>query len=131
MVLHKHGERLYTGLINTLMLHLQGIARMIEEKEGVSFLAELKKHWDDHNKSTQMIRDILMVCFCRCCLFLWASGMHAHTYTHTHAHTHTCTHAHTRRHARTRTRTHTHTHTHTHTLTGMTTTRQCTRSGTF
>lgn len=60
MVLHKHGERLYTGLINTLTAHLQEIARLIEQKEGVSFLAELKKHWDDHNKSTQMIRDILM-----------------------------------------------------------------------
>ncbi|KAF5838342.1 Cullin [Dunaliella salina] len=60
MVLHKHGERLYNGLINTLTAHLQEIARQIEQKEGVSFLAELKKHWDDHNKSTQMIRDILM-----------------------------------------------------------------------
>lgn len=61
MVLHKHGERLYNGLISTLSEHLQEIARLVEEKEGVSFLAELKKHWDDHNKSTQMIRDILMV----------------------------------------------------------------------
>jgi len=61
MILHKHGERLYNGLIDTLTTHLQAIARQIEEKEGVSFLAELKKHWDDHNKSTQMIRDILMV----------------------------------------------------------------------
>lgn len=61
MVLHKYGDRLYSGLIGALTSHLCDLARKIEEKEGLAFLSELKRHWDDHNKSTQMIRDILMV----------------------------------------------------------------------
>lgn len=61
MVLHKHGDRLYKGLITTLSTHLKTIARKIEATQGVPFLKELKKRWDEHNKSTQMIRDILMV----------------------------------------------------------------------
>ncbi|KXZ56311.1 hypothetical protein GPECTOR_1g274 [Gonium pectorale] len=60
MVLHKYGPRLYDGLINTLTAHLTDIASKIEGKEGAPFLKELKKRWDEHNKSTQMIRDILM-----------------------------------------------------------------------
>ncbi|GLC32977.1 Cullin-3A [Pleodorina starrii] len=60
MVLHKHGPRLYDGLIATLRAHLSDIAGKIEGKEGSPFLKELKKRWDEHNKSTQMIRDILM-----------------------------------------------------------------------
>ena len=61
MVLHKHGEKLYSGLIATLKEHLKGVASKIEATQGVPFLKELKRRWDDHNKSTQMIRDILMV----------------------------------------------------------------------
>ncbi|GIL75860.1 hypothetical protein Vretimale_5569 [Volvox reticuliferus] len=60
MVLHKHGPQLYEGLITTLKAHLTDVAGKIEGKEGSPFLKELKKRWDDHNKSTQMIRDILM-----------------------------------------------------------------------
>ncbi|KAG2493302.1 hypothetical protein HYH03_008438 [Edaphochlamys debaryana] len=60
MVLHKFGPRLYDGLIRTLTAHLTAIASKIEGKEGAPFLRELKKRWDEHNKSTQMIRDILM-----------------------------------------------------------------------
>ncbi|KAJ9510776.1 hypothetical protein QJQ45_027594 [Haematococcus lacustris] len=60
MVLHKHGEKLYSGLIQTLTRHLQGIALALEASQGAPFAQELKKRWDDHNKSTQMIRDILM-----------------------------------------------------------------------
>ncbi|GFR47201.1 hypothetical protein Agub_g8881, partial [Astrephomene gubernaculifera] len=60
MVLHKHGPRLYEGLILTLKAHLTDIASKVEGKEGAPFLKELKKRWDEHNKSTQMIRDILM-----------------------------------------------------------------------
>jgi hypothetical protein len=61
MVLHKHGPRLYEGLTRTLTAHLTDVAGKLEGKEGAAFLRELKKRWDDHNKSTQMIRDILMV----------------------------------------------------------------------
>ena len=61
MVLHKYGDRLYNGLTTTLTDHLKEVAAKIEATSGMPFLKELKKQWDDHNKSTQMIRDILMV----------------------------------------------------------------------
>jgi hypothetical protein len=41
-----------------LVLQVRGV---IEATQGLPFLRELKRRWDDHNKSTQMIRDILMV----------------------------------------------------------------------
>jgi cullin 3 len=61
MVLHKYGERLYKGVEGALRGHLAGVASHIEATQGMPFLKELKARWDDHNKSTQMIRDILMV----------------------------------------------------------------------
>lgn len=61
MVLHRFGDRLYSGLITTLSGHLQIIASDIESNQGESFLKELKQRWEEHLKSTQMIRDILMV----------------------------------------------------------------------
>lgn len=61
MVLHKFGDRLYNGVAAALRNHLVGVAGKIEATQGIPFLKELKARWDDHNKSTQMIRDILMV----------------------------------------------------------------------
>ena len=61
MVINKFGDRLYTGLVNTMREHLTGIAAKVEATQGDSFLRELKLRWDHHNKSMQMIRDILMV----------------------------------------------------------------------
>jgi Cullin family len=61
MVLHKFGDRLYSGLQKTLIDRLKTVAAKIEAAQGEPFLKELKKRWDEHNKSTQMIRDILMV----------------------------------------------------------------------
>eukprot|EP00878_Enallax_costatus_P014463 GHUV01015127.1.p1 GENE.GHUV01015127.1~~GHUV01015127.1.p1 ORF type:complete len:678 (+),score=256.68 GHUV01015127.1:760-2793(+) len=60
MVLHKYGDRLYSGVSNCLRQHLLAVAARIEAAQGLPFLKELKTCWDDHNKSTQMIRDILM-----------------------------------------------------------------------
>lgn len=60
MVLHKFGDKLYTGLIRTLTMQLKQVAAEVEKSQGVSFLKELKTKWDEHIKSTQMIRDILM-----------------------------------------------------------------------
>lgn len=60
MVLHKYGDRLYNGLIRTLTQQLKEVADKVEATQGVPFLKELKLRWDEHNKSTQMIRDILM-----------------------------------------------------------------------
>ncbi|WJX88059.1 Cullin-3A [Trifolium repens] len=60
MVLHKFGERLYSGLVATMTVHLKDIAQSIEAAQGGSFLEELNRKWNDHNKALQMIRDILM-----------------------------------------------------------------------
>ncbi|KAF6154646.1 hypothetical protein GIB67_000530 [Kingdonia uniflora] len=60
MVLNKFGEKLYSGLIATLRTHLKEISNSIEAAQGDLFEEELNKKWADHNKSLQMIRDILM-----------------------------------------------------------------------
>ncbi|KAL8161506.1 hypothetical protein V2J09_012995 [Rumex salicifolius] len=60
MVLHKFGEKLYTGLVMTMTAHLKEISKYIEASQGASFLEELNRKWTDHNKALQMIRDILM-----------------------------------------------------------------------
>ncbi|KAI7979060.1 Cullin-3A [Camellia lanceoleosa] len=60
MVLHKFGEKLYSGLVSTMTSHLKEIARSIEAAQGGLFLEELNRKWADHNKALQMIRDILM-----------------------------------------------------------------------
>lgn len=60
MVLHKFGERLYSGLVATMTSHLKEISKSIESAQGGLFLEELNRKWTDHNKALQMIRDILM-----------------------------------------------------------------------
>ncbi|KAJ8445458.1 hypothetical protein Cgig2_031271 [Carnegiea gigantea] len=60
MVLHKYGEKLYSGLVTTMSAHLREISKSIEAAQGGSFLEELNRKWADHNKALQMIRDILM-----------------------------------------------------------------------
>ncbi|KAF9673890.1 hypothetical protein SADUNF_Sadunf10G0070900 [Salix dunnii] len=60
MVLHKFGEKLYNGLVDTMTSHLREICKSIEAAQGDSFLEELNRKWNDHNKALQMIRDILM-----------------------------------------------------------------------
>lgn len=60
MVINKFGDRLYNGLVDTITRHLAGISQRIEEAQGDGFLREIKARWDNHNKSMQMIRDILM-----------------------------------------------------------------------
>ena len=62
MVINKFGDQLYSGLEDTIVKHLQLIEKKVEAAQGESFLSELKLRWDHHNKSMQMIRDILMVC---------------------------------------------------------------------
>ena len=61
MVINKFGDQLYNGLEDTIVKHLQLIEKKVEAAQGESFLRELKLRWDHHNKSMQMIRDILMV----------------------------------------------------------------------
>lgn len=60
MVLHKFGEKLYSGLVATMTQHLKEISKSIETAQGGLFLEELNSKWSEHNKALQMIRDILM-----------------------------------------------------------------------
>ncbi|KAK9061754.1 hypothetical protein SSX86_018937 [Deinandra increscens subsp. villosa] len=60
MVLHKFGEKLYSGLVSTMTEHLKEIAASVEASQGPLFLEELNTKWMEHNKALQMIRDILM-----------------------------------------------------------------------
>ncbi|KAL0364026.1 UNVERIFIED_CONTAM: Cullin-3A [Sesamum angustifolium] len=60
MVLHKFGEKLYSGLVSTMTFHLHTMSKSIEAAHGASFLEELNTKWNDHTKALQMIRDILM-----------------------------------------------------------------------
>eukprot|EP00854_Cymbomonas_tetramitiformis_P023528 gene23528-28485_t len=60
MVLHKFGDRLYKGLEDTITAHLVEVSKKIDVAQGLLFLEETNKRWEDHNKSMQMIRDILM-----------------------------------------------------------------------
>ena len=60
MVLHKYGEKLYSGLVTTMTSHLSGISKLIEDAEGELFLEELNRKWADHKKALEMIRNMLM-----------------------------------------------------------------------
>ncbi|EFN52532.1 hypothetical protein CHLNCDRAFT_138949 [Chlorella variabilis] len=60
MVVNKYGERLYRGLVDTETAHLRKVAARIEAAQGEGFLRAIKAEWESHNKSVQMIRDILM-----------------------------------------------------------------------
>ena len=61
MVLHKHGERLYTGLKDVVTAHLENKVRNdVLASLNNNFLQTLNNAWNDHQTSMVMIRDILM-----------------------------------------------------------------------
>ncbi|KAJ0468482.1 putative cullin [Helianthus annuus] len=60
MVLHSFGEKLYSGLVSTMTVHLNEIAVSVEASQGPLFLEELNNKWTQHNKALQTIRDIVM-----------------------------------------------------------------------
>lgn len=61
MVLHKHGEKLYTGLREVVTEHLVSKVRVeVLESLNNNFLQTLNAAWNDHQTSMVMIRDILM-----------------------------------------------------------------------
>ena len=60
MVVNKHGEMLYNGLIATSTTHLKAVADRIAIHQGESLLMNLKLEWDNHNKSFNIIREITM-----------------------------------------------------------------------
>jgi len=61
MVLHKHGERLYSGLKEVVTNHLEMKVRHdVLQALNNNFLQTLNAAWNDHQTSMVMIRDILM-----------------------------------------------------------------------
>ncbi|KAK0060948.1 cullin-3-B [Biomphalaria pfeifferi] len=61
MVLHKHGEKLYTGLKDVVTEHLVGkVKEDVLQALNNNFLQTLNAAWNDHQTSMVMIRDILM-----------------------------------------------------------------------
>uniref|UniRef100_X2AMG5 Cullin family profile domain-containing protein n=1 Tax=Capitella teleta TaxID=283909 RepID=X2AMG5_CAPTE len=61
MVLHKHGEKLYTGLREVVIDHLVNkVQSDVLESLNNNFLQTLNNSWNDHQTSMVMIRDILM-----------------------------------------------------------------------
>ena len=61
MVLHKHGEKLYTGLREVVTEHLVNKVRAdVLDSLHNNFLHTLNMAWQDHHTSMVMIRDILM-----------------------------------------------------------------------
>ena len=60
MILHKFGEKLYSGVVATMTFHVQEMARSVAATEGSSFLEELNTKWNNHSNALEMIRDILM-----------------------------------------------------------------------
>ncbi|KAI1712968.1 cullin family domain-containing protein [Ditylenchus destructor] len=61
MVLHEHGEKLYNGLREVVVEHLQNNVRgTIVEAINGPFLQTLNRAWAEHKTAMGMIRDILM-----------------------------------------------------------------------
>ena len=60
MVLHRHGDKLYRGLVEVTKEHLAGVASDVDAARGDTFAVTLEKKWREHQKSMSMIRDILM-----------------------------------------------------------------------
>uniref|UniRef100_A0A8C4Q7Q7 Cullin 3b n=1 Tax=Eptatretus burgeri TaxID=7764 RepID=A0A8C4Q7Q7_EPTBU len=61
MVLHKHGEKLYTGLREVVSEHLVNKVRVdVLNSLNNNLLQTLNQAWNDHQTSMVMIRDILM-----------------------------------------------------------------------
>jgi len=61
MVLHKHGELLYSGLREVVTTHLESKVRNdVLAALNNNFLQTLNAAWNDHQTSMVMIRDILM-----------------------------------------------------------------------
>lgn len=60
IVLHRHGELLYTGVTHTITDYIKGVRDKLLLVHDSIFLKELLRHWEKHRKSILMIRDILM-----------------------------------------------------------------------
>lgn len=60
MVLHKYGDRLYSGLRDVVNSHLREVADQVVSVHDDQFLDQINTAWNEHKVSMLMIRDILM-----------------------------------------------------------------------
>jgi cullin 3 len=60
MVLHKHGDKLYDGLKQTVHDRLVEVCNKVLSVSDENLLQALNEQWEDHTQSMLMIRDILM-----------------------------------------------------------------------
>lgn len=60
LVLHKHGERLYTGAFETVAAHLQAERARIVAQPDELLLASLRQLYERHTLNMQKIKDVLM-----------------------------------------------------------------------
>lgn len=60
MVLHKYGDRLYSGLRDVVNQHLREVAEQVTSVHDDQFLDAINTAWNEHKVSMLMIRDILM-----------------------------------------------------------------------
>lgn len=60
MVLHKYGDRLYSGLRDVVNSHLREVADSVVGVHDDQFLEAINTAWNEHKISMLMIRDILM-----------------------------------------------------------------------
>jgi cullin 3 len=59
-VLHKHGELLYNGVVETVRHHLSKMADEVRRAADEQLLARLREAWDTHQREMRNVRDILM-----------------------------------------------------------------------
>lgn len=60
LVLHKHGELLYNGVVATIRHHLDKMVTNITQHTDDQLLSALRNSWDTHRREMTMIRDVLM-----------------------------------------------------------------------
>lgn len=60
MVVNKHGDLLYSGLVQTSTQHLQKVAARIAAVPGDAILTSMRTEWDAHIQSFKLISQILM-----------------------------------------------------------------------
>ena len=59
-MLHKHGELLYTGVVETVRFHLQKMADEVRKSADELLLQRLRDAWETHQREMRNVRDILM-----------------------------------------------------------------------
>ncbi|DAZ98501.1 TPA: hypothetical protein N0F65_004938 [Lagenidium giganteum] len=60
LVLHKHGDLLYNGVVGVITERLERIATDVSAVSDDLLLSELNQKWTDHQVIMRMVRDILM-----------------------------------------------------------------------